>query len=164
MGYEVTFFRPHCMSMSEAKENALSQIRELLRQHQVVVTEYDKCTIEAYKATRIKGLTLKETSLEFIEILKRQIRLIENNYCLEAMMNRVVIDKKLTIFIKGKGLYVEVPKYLKIFRDSNPFKLYSEEQTIKYINENNIDMETYEIELLSEFWFEYPNGVIVNMP
>lgn len=105
---------------------------------------------------------------QHLEVCKRQLRMVENGLCLQAVLNKQPDDEnKLYRYINGKGLYADNGKMPHdIFRASyNETQLFSLEETLKYISENKDKLyfhksEEETIKSLTEFWVEHPNGMI----
>jgi hypothetical protein len=109
-----------------------------------------------------------EWTIEFIttwrDTDKRRVRMIEADLCKQAVMNKFCMNgDKLTEFYNG-NLYDDVDGYHDIFRKYGypEDRLFSLEETLEYINDPKNDCDTYDktIELLTKFWFEYPDGMI----
>lgn len=105
----------------------------------------------------------KADNLNRIRILNRQIKAISNGFYKKALWNRQD-DKNLTKFIEGKGLYIEDTGYHDIFRKYGypEDRLFSLEETLEYINNpiNECDLRDSSIDRLTQFWQEYPEGII----
>lgn len=94
----------------------------------------------------------------------RLVRIIKNNYCKKAVLNRYCIyNKDLIVNINGE-LYKNVKEYHDSFRKYGypDDMLFSLEETIDYINNPNNEcyLYDYSIKKISEFWDKYPNGMI----
>lgn len=65
-----------------------------------------------------------------------------------------------SIYVNGK-FYTMVEDFHDLFRTNyNNTKLFSLEETLKFIKENNCSVYDYTEKRLKEFWNKYPNGVI----
>jgi hypothetical protein len=109
-----------------------------------------------------------EWTIEFITTWRdtdtRRVRMIDADLCKQAVMNKFCMyGDKLTEFYNG-NLYDDVDGYHDIFRKYGypEDRLFSLEETLEYINDPKNDCDTYDktIELLTKFWFEYPDGMI----
>lgn len=80
----------------------------------------------------------KENCLKSISILNRKIKAIYNGYYKKAVWNHQS-DKDLTVYIKGKGLYIENTEFHDLFRRGGypEDRLFSYEETIKYLEDND---------------------------
>lgn len=94
-----------------------------------------------------------------LEVLKRQLRRVQNGGCKKAIWNKQ--PGNLTKQIVGKGLFVETD-YHDIFRihSYSNKQLFSYEETIDFIIDNQCFLDENTFENLIKFWIEYPNGMI----
>lgn len=105
----------------------------------------------------------KEKCLQSINIINRKIKAIYNKYYQKAVWNHQS-DKELTIYIVNKRLFIEDTEFHDVFRKYGypEDKLFSLEETLKYINDPEKNCTIYDntIEKLKEFWNKYPDGMI----
>jgi len=103
-----------------------------------------------------------------LEVRKRQLRLVENGFCMQAVFNKQPDDENILYrYVVGKGLFADNGKLPHdIFRSKyTEVQLFSLDQTLKYISDNKNALafhmsEEDTIQALTKFWNEYPNGMI----
>ena len=106
-----------------------------------------------------------------LEVYKRKLRMVENGYCKEAVMNKYSDGTfKVHHYIKNKGMYKSLD-WCDIFRIGNypTDKLFSLEETLDFIERNKDNIYGYHYndvskkdwkEQLEDYWKEYPDGMI----
>ena len=101
--------------------------------------------------------------LHRINIYNRQIRRVANGLADRAVWHRQD-EKNITIYLEGRGLYVEDTGFHDVFRryEYPNHRLFSLEETLQYINnpENQCQIDDRTEERLREFWSKYPDGMI----
>lgn len=97
----------------------------------------------------------------------RRIRLIENDYCKVAVMNKYCSYSDDILVPVNNNIYKDVSGvngYHDVFRKYGypNDMLFSLEETLNYINNTENECVIYEnsIELIKKFWNEYPDGMI----
>ena len=153
MGCHTWFYTKIERTQEEAKELWINEhIKSINRWEEMCKNPNDNCRVSYNWSQEFCNLKL--------EVLKRQLRRVQNGGCKEAIWNKQP-DKELTIFIKGKGLFIET-SYHDIFRRYGypEVKLFSYEETIDYIIDNKCYFYEDTLKQLIKFWAEYPNGVI----
>lgn len=98
-----------------------------------------------------------------LPIIQRIGRLIEGNYCKQAVCNRYEHRNELTIFVNGQFYFNNRCMPDDCFRIRYMgVSLFSLEETLKFLNENAglILMTTDTIEKLEHFWSDHPDGLI----
>ena len=83
----------------------------------------------------------KEDCLQRVKVINRQIKAILNGYCQRAVWNHQD-DDEITIYIDGKGLYIEDTGYHDAFRLGGYLedKLFSYEETMKYLEDKDSEI------------------------
>ena len=155
MGCHTWFYRKIERTQEEAKQSCLRGLRKS-----------EKLNLNILANRNYNGLDWSDwTESELIKCdsyLKRQIRMVENNFCQRAVWNHQN-DENLTEYIDGKGFYMETG-FHDIFRKYGypEDKLFSLQETLNYINnpENGCTVYEHTIERLKEFWNKYPDGMI----
>ena len=109
----------------------------------------------------------KDWTIEYIkhwrEVNKRRIRLIENGFCKEAIINRYCSFSNDHIEYYNGKFYKEIGFHDMFRKYGYPNdKLFSLQETLDYINNPENKCTVYEntIERLKEFWNKYPDGMI----
>lgn len=156
MGCHTWFYRKIERTQEQAKQNCLKGL-----------LESEKLNLSILNDRNYNGFDWSEWTddmlLKHDAILKRQIRMVENNFCRRAVWNHQN-DKYLTEYIEGKGLYIEDTGFHDVFRKYGypENKLFSLKETLDYINntENNCTIYENTIERLKHFWNNYPDGFI----
>jgi hypothetical protein len=93
----------------------------------------------------------------FKNVLKRQIRMVENNLCQKAVWNHQFED--LTIF-NEKGFFIYTDEVVLFRTWYNEKILYSYEETLDFIKNNECScFEGWEQSII-DFWTKYPDGLI----
>jgi hypothetical protein len=164
MGCHTWFYRKIERSQEEAKSNCLKGLRHsrnlAWKIYRRPTSYYGINWVGEFNA---KVDLYKNKQLNYIKLLNRQIRMVENNLCKEAIWNHQY-DKELTEYVKGKGLFIEDTKFHDEFRrHSYPEdKLFSLKETLDYINNPDNQCVTYDWteKRLREFWYKYPEGMI----
>jgi hypothetical protein len=103
----------------------------------------------------------QESCEHHLEVLKRQLRRVQNGGCKKAIWNHQ--PDVLSFYIEGKGLFVEVEEFHDVFRTGySENLLFSLQESLDYINnpENNCTVFENTTEKLIEFWNKYPEGAI----
>lgn len=153
MGCHTWFYKKLEMTQEEAKKNCLKSLRES-----------EELNLEIIKSGDYTKFGWEIKYLEKLDaIIKRQIRMVSNDYCKRAVWNRVEFDNKLSIYVDGKGFYVEADAHDLFRRGLYPDdKLFSYEETISYIEDpkNQCQVFEYTYEGLRKFWDECPDGLI----
>lgn len=148
MGCHTWFYRKIERTQEEAKENCLRGLRK-----------YEELNISILKDRNYSD----ESFMHSDAVLKRKIRMVENNLCQRAVWNHQD-DEDMTEYIDGKGLYIEDTGYHDVFRKCGypNTKLFSLEETLEYINnpENNCTIFDWTMDDLKDFWSKYPDAFI----
>ncbi len=155
MGCHTWFYRKIERTQEQAKESCLKQLK------------YQRnLSWKIYKNPNYRGFDWeldKKSQLEMIKVLNRKIRMVSNNYCQMAVWNNQG-DEDLTVYIQGKGLFIEDTGFHDEFRKYGypENKLFSYKETIDYIETPDNECSVYEntLERLKEFWDLYPDGMI----
>ena len=155
MGCHTWFYRKIERTQEEAKQNCLRGLRKS-----------EKLNLNILANRNYNGLDWSDwTESELIKhdsCLKRQIRMVDNNFCQRAVWNHQD-DENLTEYVDGKGFYMETG-FHDIFRKYGypEDKLFSLQETLNYINNPENACVTYDktFERLNEFWNKYPDGMI----
>lgn len=155
MGCHTWFYRKIERTQEEAKQSCLRGLRKS-----------EKLNLNILANRNYKGLNWSNwTESELIKhdsYLKRQIRMVDNNFCKRAVWNHQD-DENLTEYIDGKGFYMETDFHDTFRKYGYPEnRLFSLQETLDYINNPKNDCTIYEntIEILEEFWNKYPDGMI----
>jgi hypothetical protein len=156
MGCHTWFYRKIERTQEQAKQNCL---KGLLKS--------EKLNLSILNDRNYNGIDWSDWTddmlLKHDASLKKQIRMVKNNFCQRAVWNHQN-DKNLTEYIEGKGLYIEDTGFHDVFRKYGypENKLFSLEETLDYINntENNCTIYENTIERLKDFWKNYPDGFI----
>lgn len=156
MGCHTLFYRRIERTQEEAKQSCLQGLRES-----------EELNISILKDRNYNGFDWSFYSDEILIyyglVIKRQIRMVENNFCKRAVWNHQNDDKS-TKYIDGKGLYIRDTEFYDTFRKNGftNIKLFSLEETLEYINnpENNCTIFDHTMTNLKEFWSKYPDGFI----
>ena len=89
--------------------------------------------------------------------------MVKNNLCQKTVWNNQN-DKELTVYVEGKGLFIEDTGFHDVFRKYGypDDKLFSLKESLDYINNTNNDCVIYEdtVQRLTEFWNKFKNGMI----
>lgn len=170
MGCHTWFHRKIERTQEEAKENCLQGLRKSLESwteatYNVIYDEND-VFVMPHPSNTIR-FNYPEWTQEYCEhvlaVIKRQIRMVENNLCQRAVWNHQD-DKRMTEYIDGKGLYIEDTGYHDVFRKHGypNIKLFSLEETLEYINnpENKCIIYDWTMDDLKEFWSKYTDAFI----
>jgi hypothetical protein len=156
MGCHTWFYRKIERTQEQAKQNCLKGLLKSEKLNLSILNDRNYNNIDWSEWT-------DDMLLEHDAVLKRQIRMVENNFCQRAVWNHQN-DKNLTEYIEGKGLYIEDTGFHDVFRKYGypENKLFSLEETLDYINntENNCTVYENTIERLKDFWSNYPDGFI----
>lgn len=98
-----------------------------------------------------------------LAVLKRQLRMVQNDFCKKAIWNNQP-DKELSVFVDGKGLYINDRSFNNCFRKYtySDVQLFSLQETLDYIHNPENDCLVFEdtIQKITEFWNKYPDGFI----
>ena len=155
MGCHTWFYRKIERTQEEAKQSCLRLLRKS-----------EKLNLNILANRNYNGLDWSNwTESELIKhdsYLKRQIRMVDNNFCQRAVWNHQD-DENLTEYIDGKGFYMETDFHDTFRKYGYPEdRLFSLQETLDYINnpENNCTIYENTIEKLEEFWNKYPDGMI----
>lgn len=155
MGCHTWFYRKIERTQEEAKQSCLRGLRKS-----------EKLNLNILANRNYNGLDWSDwTESELIKhdsYLKRQIRMVDNNFCKRAVWNHQD-DENLTEYIDGKGFYMETDFHDTFRKYGYPEnRLFSLQETLDYINNPKNDCTIYEntIEILEEFWNKYPDGMI----
>jgi len=155
MGCHTWFYRKKERNQKEAKQSCLRLLRKSEKLNLNILTDGN------YKGLDWSNWTESEL-IKHDSYLKRQIRMVKNNFCQRAVWNHQD-DKNLTEYIDGKGFYMETGFHDTFRKYGYPEdKLFSLQETLDYINNPKNDCTIYEntIERLKEFWDKYPDGMI----
>lgn len=150
MGCHTWCYRKITRSIEEAREIYLNRTKDsLVRWQRMLNDPEDRCRV-AYNWT-------DEICQKQIDIMTRQIRMVEKGLCNRAVMRK---QPGLTRFVNG-SFYVEddsLPHDL--FRVGNypETMLFSLQETLDFIKERSI--EEVDMIQLFRFWNEYPDGMI----
>lgn len=132
------------LDFADKMVNNRQSIAELLE-------DFPECTVEYGKRC--------------IAIAERQKRLVINGFCKEAVMHKYSGPYTLTKYVPSKGMYVctdDMPH--DIFRKYGypTDRLFSLQETLDYINnpDNNCHVHDKTVELVTDFWSKYPDGMI----
>lgn len=122
--------------------------------------KFENDFIESYRNTDIYTI---EKMKHYINVIKRQLRLVENGYCKEAVLSKYDIYE----YLKGHGFYTDDGCPHDIFRKYGypDDKLFSFEDTLKYINDPENDChfifsKEETIKRLKDFWDKNPDAFI----
>lgn len=160
MGCHTWFYRKIDVSIDEARTNVISHRNESIEQFEDEIKKIKNPNhITKY------GIS-KEDATHVIEVFKRQVRMIKKGLCNCAVFNK--FDRgRITVYIKGVGLYEEVDDFFDIFRVGGypDDKLFTFDDTIDYISkkENGCYLDKPFDKVVSDlkrFWTKYPNGMI----
>lgn len=152
MGCHTWFYRKIERTQEEAKLSCLEALNKSRN-----------LNWEIYKNRNYKGFDWSHYKDDYLlkrnDILCRKIRMVENNLCQRAVWNHQN-DEELTVYIEGRGLYIEDTGYHDLFRiHSYPEDiLFSLEDSLDFIKKN--DIKDYSSEQLFKFWNDYPNAII----
>ena len=156
MGCHTWFYRKIERTQEEAKQSCLIKLKR----------ERNLCWKIYKNPTSYLGIdwnTTKNEQLEYISKYNRKIKAVANNFYKRAVWNNQN-DKEITIYIDGKGLFIEDTGFHDLFRKGGypGDMLFSLEETINYINDAENDCSVYPttIQKLEEFWKKYPRGLI----
>ena len=156
MGCHTWFYRKIERTQKEAKQSCLKKLI------------YDeKLNINILENRSFNGIDwsnyTEEELIKFDTILKRKIRMVKNNLCQKTVWNNQN-DKELTVYVEGKGLFIEDTGFHDVFRKYGypDDKLFSLKESLDYINNTNNDCVIYEdtVQRLTEFWNKFKNGMI----
>lgn len=140
MGCHTWFYRKIERTQEEANESCIREFKKLRNFHWKIFknpTGYRRTDwTENYGQA-------KEESLKFIKVLNRQIKAIYNGHYQKAVWNHQG-DKEITIYVEGKGLFIEDTGYHDAFRLGGypDDQLFSLEETLKYLEEKD-ELITY---------------------
>ena len=116
--------------------------------------------------TNYRGLnweTTKKEQLDYLKIYNRKIKAVCNNYYQKAIWNNQN-DKKLTMYVDDKGLYIADTGFHDSFRKYGypDNKLFSLKETLDYIEnlDNKCEIDENTLSILIKFWNKYPDGMI----
>ena len=131
MGCHTWFYRKIERTQEQAKQNCL---KGLLKS--------EKLNLSILNDRNYNGIDWSEWTDDMLlnqdATLKRQIRMVENNFCQRAIWN-YQDDENLTEYIDGKGLYIGYTGFHDVFRRGGypEDRLFSYEETIKYLEDND---------------------------
>jgi len=152
MGCHTWFYKKSKRTIEEAREIFIDEAKKNIKLHHEVMLEPDEYWEDS-------GFT-KEDSEIWCKVVERQIQIVEKGLC-----NVAVYNKQPEIsFMTESGFFIEHEGYHDLFRKGGypDIKLYSLEETLEYINdeENNCRVFENTVERLEEFWKECPDGAI----
>lgn len=135
MGCHTWFYRKIERTQEEANESCLRLLKTARNCHWKIFR----------RPTSYRGIdwtednyTTKETSLNHINVLNRQIKAIHNGNYQRAVWNKQG-DDDLTQYVDGRGLYIEDTGFHDAFRRGGypEDMLFSLEETLKYMEDND---------------------------
>lgn len=165
MGCHTWFYRKIERTQKEANENCIQGIkrsRNLAWKIYHRPKSYGKInwTEDLYDGIE-KDCLNQQLSTVFTS--NRMIKAINKGYYQKAVWNRQS-DENLTLYIEGKGLYIEDTGFHDCFRRGGypDDKLFSLKETLNYINNSENQCVVYDntIKQLEKFWDKYPQGMI----
>ena len=155
MGCHTWAYKKVERTQEEAKQSCLLKLKNS-----------EKLNLNILKDRNYNGIDWSEWSEENLiwhnKIIKRQIKMVENNFCKRAVWNHQN-DKELTEYVDGKGFYIEIGFHDMFRKYGYPDdRLFSLQETLNYINnpKNNCTVYDDTIERLNKFWAKYPDGFI----
>ena len=156
MGCHILFYRKLERTQEEAKQSCLVGLRDSEQLNLSILKDRNYGDIDWSDYS-------DENLIHSDAVLKRQIRMVENDLCQRAVWNHQN-DERPTKYIDGKGLYISDTEFYDVFRVTNfpKIKLFSLDETLSYINNIENDCATFEntIIRLITFWHKYPDGFI----
>lgn len=164
MGCHTWFYRKIERTQEEAK---VSCLRHLRKSRNLAWKIYRKPT-SYYGINWAGGFnrdldSYRINQLNYIKVLNRKIRMVENDLCKDAIWNHQD-DEELAEYVKGKGLFIEDTGFHDEFRKHlyPEDKLFSLEETLDYIANPENQCTTYDWTetRLREFWSKYHDGMI----
>lgn len=163
MGCHTWFYKKVNRTYEEAKEIWINNQKEIIKRWKEIINNPEDKSRIVYEWT-------KEFCENYLEVLNRQLKIVQKELCKVAVMNHQPNDKngKLYQYISN-NLYCtsdELPHdYFRIGNYPEDL-LFSLEQTLNFLESNN-DKIFYSwkskeetIKYLKEFWNQYPNGLI----
>jgi hypothetical protein len=162
LGCHTWFYQRVEVDFEEMKKLVLDNYQKSVDRYDRWISDpNDKDYLEMRSAYPEWTLDLVE---QWREVHIRQITMIRNGNCKEAVINKYCsFSKGVNRYIKGRGIFMECG-YHDIFRKYGypDDVLFSYEETLDYIDYPPNECKLYDgsLERLKEFWDKHPDGMI----
>ena len=158
MGCHTWFYKKVNRSIEEAREKCIQTKRRHLDLNKAIIADKNHGGIDWNEYDEDTNSNDNDRRFN-VEVLERQIKLIEAGKCDRAVFNQ---QPELSMYIDGKGFFVDNKDYHDLFRKGGypDDILWSLEETLEYIKEHSCSMYDWTEEKLKEFWSECPDGFI----
>jgi hypothetical protein len=169
MGCHTWFAKKIEVSHADVKANVVATLQKQIDFYQQLISDrssIDPELLEAYPEWTI------EFGQKYLNIVLRQLRLINEDFCQHAMYMRYVHNDDQTYYVRGRGFYVvtkEMPHDIFRIGGYPQDELYSLQETLDFIeaHKQGGQNEYYVYSFcedwqqrLADFWKQYPEAQI----